>query len=98
MGVLRQGPDLFLRTLYKPNKFNALTFAAAGLLLAASNVSCGDDTAAQPASLQGPRAFALAQGPVCLTGQGFSDGVTRPNIGACADGARGAIGLIANQN
>ncbi|AWV90722.1 hypothetical protein DFR33_11242 [Bradymonas sediminis] len=98
MGVLRQGPDLFLRTLYKLNKFSALTLVVAGLVLAASNVSCGDDTAAQPASLQGPRAFALAQGPVCLTGQAFSGGVTRPNVGACAEGARGAIGLIANQN
>lgn len=63
-------------------------------MLAASGVSCGDDTVIQAGSLQGPRAFALARGPVCLLDAGAQVAVT----GACPAGARGAIGLIANQN
>src|SRR5690606_33839211 len=95
ISVLRQGPDLFLRILNISHKFSALTLLAATLALAASSVSCGDDTVVQGVSLQGPRAFALARGPLCLQD---APGDRMVEIVACADGARGAIGLVANQN
>lgn len=75
-----------------------MTLFAASLTLAASSVSCGDPDVGQPASLQGPRAFALAQGPVCLVSEQLKPGVIVSSTSACAGGDRGAIGLIANQN
>jgi len=65
-------------------------------MLAASGVSCGDDPVIQAGSLQGPRAFALARGPVCLLDTDTEARMV--DTFACAQGTRGAIGLIANQN
>jgi hypothetical protein len=79
------------------DSFKRLAPAAAALAVLATGVSCGEQSVEQPASLQTPRAFELARGPVCMSSTELSPGVIRARISACPDGERGAIGLIANQ-
>lgn len=69
------------------------------LLFALSLLGLGSCTQPQvivPASLQGPRAMAIARGQVCMDAVEVAEGIFSPSLRACDTDERGSIGLVVN--
>lgn len=58
--------------------------------------SCSQTQVVVPASLQGPRAMAIARGEVCMDAIEVSEGIFSPSLRACDTDERGSIGLVVN--
>lgn len=67
------------------------------LLLLVPASACRETTLVPPRSLDSPSALAVARGEVCLSTFEDAERVVQYELGPCADGERGAIGLVTNE-
>jgi hypothetical protein len=77
-------------------KYATKSLLAAALVAAVgSGCQAGEDPI--PASLDGPRAVAIARGEVCLPRADDLGALPKGKLLRCAEGQRGAIGLVVNE-
>lgn len=101
-----KGSQVSVRTFSLQNTPGGATTASARFLSAAAALTvagvliggCEAPQAVHPVSLQTPRAIKIAHGPVCMRSVESSSGVVQAQTFGCENGARGAIGLVANQD